>query len=416
MHRVLIDGTMAKGGGGFTYLVNVLPRLARMAPDVEFRVLLRSERLARSIPESPRMQVDLLPEAGWRERLRFTYLEAPRIARGWDADLYFSAGESAPVRAPCPTIASFRNPNVFTAVDQGWSRSQRLRLRVLREIARLSSWACDRIMFVSADSARWIGDAFGLPEGRRSVVHHGIDPTLWPGAADEAPSFEGRDCILSVSSIYRYKNYVRLIEAYALLARRRPEAPDLVIIGDDQDPDYARRMQEVRARTGELAERIHILGEVPYADVRTYYGAASLFVFPSYLETFGHPLLEAMASDVPTVAADIPVFREVGADAALYADPYKPDALASAMEAALYEPGVREALVRRGRRQVREFSWDRTAQRLLALFEEVLAERKAKRRWLPVPPPVPTLGAAFRRGMARVAAVSARRSGVTTTS
>ena len=60
-------------------------------------------------------------------------------------------------------------------------------------------------------------------------------------------------------------------------------------------------------------------------------GGATLFVFPSYLETFGHPLLEAMASDVPLVAADIPVFREVAGDAALYADPHRPEALASAM-------------------------------------------------------------------------------------
>ena len=55
---------------------------------------------------------------------------------------------------------------------------------------------------------------------------------------------------------------------------------------------------------------------MPYAEIPRYYRGAELFVFPSYLETFGHPLLEAMASDLPLVASDIPVFREIAGEAA----------------------------------------------------------------------------------------------------
>src|SRR4030095_2854408 len=136
--RVLIDGSMAKGGGGFTYLVNIVPHLTVIAPDDKFRVLVRSERLARSIPSSPHLEVDLLPEAPWPERFRFTYREVARIAEAWRADVYFSAGEVTPLRAGCPMIACFRNPNVYTSIDQDWPWNQRLRLRVLREGSRLS--------------------------------------------------------------------------------------------------------------------------------------------------------------------------------------------------------------------------------------------------------------------------------------
>jgi len=376
--RILIDGTMAKGGGGFTYLVNIVPRLVALGPEDHFRVLVRSERLARSIEASANLEVDLLPEVSPLQRLRFTYRDLPRLVKAWDADLYFSAGESAPLRASCPMIASFRNPNVYTSIDQGWTWKQQLRLRVLREVSRLSSRACDRIMFVSEDSSNWIGDALGVPPQRRAVVHHGMDAAAWVRAEDEtAPPYRS-SYILSVSSIYRYKNYVRLIEAYGVLAARRDDVPDLVIIGDDQDPEYAAQMERARVATGEdVADRIHILGEVPYADIKDYYAGADLFVFPSYLETFGHPLLEAMASGVPTVAADIPVFREVARDAAFYADPHKAEALATAMEDALYSPRAREALIKRGRERVRAFSWDATARNLSALFDDVLSERAA---------------------------------------
>ena len=371
--RFLIDGTMAKGGGGFTYLVNILPQLCAQSPHDQFRVLLRSERLAQSIPSAPNLEIELLPTASWIQRLRFTYLELPRLAKQWGTDLYFSAGETAPLRAPFPMIASFRNPVPY-APDPSCTWKQRTRLAMLREISRLSARACDRIMFVSQDSARWIGDLLNVPDARRAVVHHGIDASTWaPRSTRESDSAYRSSYILSVSSIYPHKNYVRLIEAYTALARRHADVPELVIIGDVQHPDYLEQMERARAAAGEdLAEQIHILGEVPYAEIKTYYANADLFVFPSYLETFGHPLLEAMASGVPVVAADIPTSREVAGDAAIYGDPYEAKSLASAIEAAL-SPELFRTLVERGYRRVKQFQWEASARGLLTLFDEVLS-------------------------------------------
>jgi glycosyltransferase involved in cell wall biosynthesis len=381
MRRFLIDGSMARGGGGFTYLVNILPQLGSLAPDDHFRVLLQNERLAQSLPALPNLEIDLLPDSGWLQRLRFTYYQLPRLMRDWQPDLYFSAGESAPLSAPCPMIASFRNPIIYTNLDLGYSWKQWLRLRVLREVSRLSARVCDRVMFVSEDSAGWIGDSVGVPAHRRSVVHHGVDVSGWAGQDRARESPFGHSYILSVGSIYSHKNYVRLIEAYAAIARRREHVPDLLIIGDVQHPAYLVKMQTARAAAGdELAERIHFLGEVPYAEIKAYYAGADLFVFPSYLESFGHPMLEAMASGVPTVAADIPVFHEIGRDAVFYADPHKTDALATAMEEALYAPRARAMLSKRSLERVRGFGWNATARRLHSLFGEVLADKATHSR------------------------------------
>jgi glycosyltransferase involved in cell wall biosynthesis len=383
--RVLIDGTMARAGGGFTYLVNIVPRITRLAPEDRFLLLVRSERIASSIPSSPNLTIELLTEVGPAGRLWFTASEGARIASRWNADLYFSAGESAPLHAQCPRIASFRNPNVFKPLDPEAPRGERLRLLTLRTLAKLSARSCERIMFVSEDSARWIGDAIGVPPARRAVVHHGIDTRAWRAVRRSQPAHPW-PYILSVSSIYRYKNFVRLIEAYGLLAERHPQVErDLVIIGDEQQVDHARQMRDARAALGSLAEHVHLLGEVPYADIPRWYAGADLFVFPSYLETFGHPLLEAMAAEVPVVASDIPVFREVAADAAFYADPFKVEDLASAMAAVLTRSEASETLVKRGRERVHHFGWDRSAVRLLGLFSSVLAERlSARLRWRPV--------------------------------
>jgi glycosyltransferase involved in cell wall biosynthesis len=373
--RFIIDGSMNKGGGGFTYLVNIVPELARQAPGDRFKIVLSDEQLAKSIEAAPNVELAYLGPLGLRERFGFTYRRAARLARSWQADLYFSASDWSPPNADCPTVVALRNPNVATLGEgQGLTWKQRLRLRILNAVVRISAATADRVMFVSQDSSKWIGEAIRTPEKKRAVVHHGIDPGPWRAESRER-EIHTRPYILSVSSIYPYKNYVRLIQAYTRMVRANPEIPDLVIVGDDQDPATSRAMQQARAAAGEYAEWIHILGEVPYADIRRYYRRAELFVFPSYLETFGHPLLEAMAAEVPLVAADIPVFREIAGDAAFYADPHSTESLARAMEHVLYEGGARKALVKRGRQRLQRFTWKRSAASLLALFDEVLDER-----------------------------------------
>ncbi len=364
---------MARSGGGATYVLNLLPRLAAVRSGDRIRLWLRNAELAAALPRLENLEVEVLPEAGWLERFRFLLLDAAPRARAWGADLYFSTAEYTPPRPLHPLVASFRNWNVFTRLELGWPLSQRLRLGVLRQLAGHSARVCDRILFVSEDSAQAIGSAIGLPPAKRAVVPHGIDAGAWSRAGVQPARLEGgRPYLLSVSSIYRYKNFVRLIEAWSRVAERRADAPDLVIIGDDQDREYRSRMEQARAATGRLASRIHLLGAVPYAEIRGWYAGASLFVFPSYLESFGHPLLEAMAMEIPVLASDLPVFREIAGEVARFADPHDSDALARALDALLAEPAGTAALGRRGRERALAFSWDRSARGHSLLFDALL--------------------------------------------
>lgn len=367
----LIDGTMAKGGGGFTYLLHVAPALARLAPNDRFVLLVRSARLASTIERLPNLEVRLLPETGLLGRLAFSYVRARRIARECGADLYYSAGETVPAAAGIPVIASFQNPNVFASVEDPWPLAQRARLLTLRAIAWLSARIAERVVFVSHDSANWMGQAAHVASERRGVVTHGI-PDGWATAAPEAPPLE-RPFILAVSSIYRYKNYTRLIEGYGRLARQRHDVPDLVIVGDNQDSEYFAKMEASRQRFPDLIQRIHFVGSVLHSKMASFFSHASLFVFPSYLETFGIPLIEAMEAGLPIVASDIPVFREIAQDAAAFVSPFDVDGWRDAMLQALYSPPLRAALVKRGRERAKAFRWERAAQDLMQIFEESLS-------------------------------------------
>ncbi|MDG2335585.1 MAG: glycosyltransferase family 1 protein [Myxococcota bacterium] len=371
--RILIDGSMAAGGGGYTYLVNMLPTLATLAPEAKILVLVRNAKLVEALSPLPNIEVRVLPKSKWLGRIAFLLFKASRIANQWGADLYFSVGEYAPLKVSCPVVICLRNPNVFTSIKFDWSRYQKFRLATLRALATSAGKRAARVVFVSHDSASWMGDAAGIPGPRRAVIHHGADVDAWRAKLDSQPRGDSAG-ILSVSSIYRYKNFVRLVEAYCELASRLPDPPPLTIVGDDQDPEYSAELRRVRKRAGPLADRIHLVGAVPYEEITRYYAESALFVFPSYLETFGHPLLEALAAGVPVVAADIPVFREIAAESALYVDPFDSSAMATAMEQALTDRALADELVSAGQRRLELFTWQLAAQRLAALLSDVVDE------------------------------------------
>jgi glycosyltransferase involved in cell wall biosynthesis len=95
-------------------------------------------------------------------------------------------------------------------------------------------------------------------------------------------------------------------------------------------------------------------------------------VFPSLIESFGHPLLEAMLAGTPILAADIPSFHEIAGDTALYFPPSDPVRLASLVDALRTDPAASRERVARGRARAREFTWSASVDRLCAVFEEVL--------------------------------------------
>jgi len=368
--RIVVDASMARGGGGLTYLLNLVPTLVALAPQHRFLLIVNSKAFVEALEGPPNLEILLARRLGYLNTIRSMLWAGSSMAERWAADLYFSVAEYAPLSAPCPVIVAFRNLTVFAPVEGGWPLRQRVRLAILRTLAVATARRCKRVIFVSHDSSELIGDQLGIPESKRCVIHHGIDVENWTARTYKPTDLDRY--LLAVGSIYRYKNYTTLIRAWFELRQRRPETPDLVIIGDDQDPQYFDEMKRIRSECGELAENVHLLGGVPYRDIAGWYRFADAFVFPSCLETFGHPLLEAMVSRVPLVASDIPVFREIAGDAALYADPDDASAFAARIEETLDSEEDRSRRIELGVRRLDDFSWSLTAKRLLALFEETV--------------------------------------------
>lgn len=374
--KICINALAASLGGGFTYVANMVPNLGLPPGERHTFILLlaRGFQGTPSVPDNVRCVYVRIPFGNTVLRVAYEQFLLPLFLFFWRVDLLFSPQDMTTLAAPCKVVLAMRNPNLYTRLKQGWRPKDALRILVLGVLARLSFYRASRTIFVSEDSRQWISKNVNFPLKKSVVVHHGIDLDAiaqQPQMDVKAQYDIKRPYILSVSTVYRYKNYVRLIEAYAELCRDI-ETHDLVIVGKNVDPPYFEQMQQ-KVESLEMSDRIFLIQGVDYRYVFSFYRQADLFVFPSYLETFGHPLLEAMALDVPVVAADIGVFREIAGSAALFFDPFDCRDMAQKMCLVLQNEEIRQDLILEGMRQRKLFSWLKTAQETIAVFDDVLA-------------------------------------------
>lgn len=129
-------------------------------------------------------------------------------------------------------------------------------------------------------------------------------------------------------------------------------------------------MMAEAARQG-IADRVRFLGFIADEHLSALYSAASLFLFPSLYEGFGLPVLEAMACGVPAVISNSSSLPEVGGEAALHLDPRQPEAWSEGMDRVLSDPGLAAAMVDAGFEQVQRFSWEKSAQELLDIYDSL---------------------------------------------
>ena len=174
--------------------------------------------------------------------------------------------------------------------------------------------------------------------------------------------------MLALGTVEPRKNLPRLVAAFDRVAAHDP-ALRLVVAGPDGWGTDAFGAAVGAAAHG---DRVVRLGYVTDADRRDLLAGARVLAYPSLDEGFGHPPLEAMGAGTPVVAARAGALPEVLGTAALLPDPRSVDAIADALRAALTDDDVRARLVAAGHERARHYSWSRTADELVALYQRAV--------------------------------------------
>jgi glycosyltransferase involved in cell wall biosynthesis len=326
-----------------------------------------------------------------RPRTTAEQLTIPRLLRRLRADLYHAPYYVRPyLGLPCPSVVT-----LYDAIPRLFPAEAAPRARLLFDLlTHLAIRSSQRVIAISESARADLAMAHHLPAAQIAVTPLAADSRFRPQPPEAVTAARaayglGERYILALASNKPHKNLPRLVEAFAMLGGRGwgigdrggipipyppSPTPSLVIAGH-WDPRYP-EARELAEQLG-LGSAVRFLPGVAEADLPALLSGAEVFAFPSLYEGFGLPPLEALACGAPVLCGDTSSLPEVVGDAALRVDTRNVAALAGGLAQLLGDAALRQRLRAAGPLRAAHFSWRRTADATMAVYEGARADRRS---------------------------------------
>jgi glycosyltransferase involved in cell wall biosynthesis len=363
--RIGLDAHMVGGRetGNETYVRGLVDGFSELDRNFDLTVFHVGEAWR---PPGPRLHFERLTGAGPWRRLA---ADLPRLAARARVDVLHTT-YVAPLWAPSRLVITVHDIS-FATHPEWFSNRDRV---MLSTAVPWSIRKAARIITVSETCRAEIVERYRVPEGKVVAIPNAAGAAALPIGEAEAKAELGalgidpsRPYLLAVGNLQPRKNLPRLLEAFRLIVERGHDL-DLVVAGVQR---Y--RGAEVIAGARDLGNRVHFPGYLTDRQLAACYHSAEVFVFPSLFEGFGIPALEAMAHGVPVACSGGGALEDVCGPAAVYFDPLEVESITATLERVLSDRRLREELGRSGRVREREFSWSRSAELTLSVYEAAMS-------------------------------------------
>lgn len=358
-------------GGAKTYLVNIVKSLADVDKDNSYYLMVSPINEALFKVKSKNFKKITLPLYSDNIALRLL-LEQFLIyfyTKKYKIDVLFSPGNFSTLFPGCRQVLVMQNSLIIGHVRKEHVPNEASFLRNLgyNLMFPLSIKSADKIIAVSHDIKKHLLSQMTIPEQKIQVVYEGVDMTMNKDSGT-MPMFP-KPYILFLSTLFKYKKLDRLLMAFVLLKKDYNIPHFLVVVGRDPKGEIKNLKRIVERER--LSEQIIFAGVLPHNEIEAVYKNADVFVYPSAVESFGLPVLEAMACGTPVVASNRMSVPEICGDAALIVDPDNVMELADAIYRAVTDETLRKTLARKGLERVRKFTWKKAAQETIEVFKEI---------------------------------------------
>jgi glycosyltransferase involved in cell wall biosynthesis len=358
-----------RAGGPEVYVSNLIHTLARIDERNQYRVYL-SER--RALNDYTKLGSRITPHLMWgRSRWVVIPFAQPLEMVARPVDLFHATFVAPPV---CPA------PFVLTVCELGFEKHPEFYPRLMTvRLSKLTRWGAKRalkILSISEYTKKDLVECYKVDPEKIEVVYLGVSERFipMPDKSQLLPLLRKYQIpgpyILYVGKLEARKNVARLLRAYQQLRQNTAHQHQLVIVGVRS---YLYADIDETLRELKLEKEVRILENVDRSDVPSLYNGASLFVFPSLLEAFGIPPLEAMACGIPVVVSNATAIPEIVGDAAVFVDPYDVSSIAEGMNKVLSDTELQKKLVAKGLQRAKRFSWEGTAKKTLSVYEQAYA-------------------------------------------
>lgn len=379
--KILINATSAKMGGAATYIKNLARELAKLTAVDEYIFYVPEEqaRHMRGLSQNIKVIVPDVTDKSFLKQLYWNQIALRQILKREQVDLLFSSANLGSFPCPCRQILLVRDSTYFSELylktilpRKGFKF--RLLFILRRLLICLSTQMADIIMTPSQSMKSDLLRFCKISESKVLVNPYGTYIDLFAGDSQEISCKSGKSetKILYVTLYGDYKNFKTLLSALLLLKKMGRHNFKLVttanILGVNDSYSVTYDEDVLLATHPDITNHLVFVGRVPNEEIHHLYRNSTIFVFPSITESFGHPLVEAMASRLPILAADTRINREVCGDAAVYFQPFDSQDLADKLEMVLSNNEVKSRLKKESSQRIQQFRWESHVSRLLYIF------------------------------------------------
>ena len=377
--RIGIDATALppRPVGAGNYIIHFTRALAQQTatehPDSELVIFVQNARQSLlAIEPSARVNVVSLPDQSPLRRLAWEQMALPGLIRHYRLDLLHSLHYTMPGLAPCPVIVTFHDMTFFL-----FPHLHILPKRIFfQNMIRFSARRAAALLAVSESTRQDSIRLLGLTPERITTTPLGVTSGFTP-VRDRArldvvcQKYRLPErFVLYVGLLEPRKNLPALLRAFGQISDRFP-GHQLVLVG--RQGWMVEQVFELVESLG-LKERVCFTGYVESEDLPALYSLADVFVYPTFYEGFGLPVLEAMACGAPVITSRVSSLPEIAGDAGVLLDPEDETQLAGALERLLRDPAERVQRAARGLELARAFTWDRTARLTWPVYDRIFSK------------------------------------------
>jgi glycosyltransferase involved in cell wall biosynthesis len=306
----------------------------------------------------------------WEQRL------LPAAARSHGCDILHCTSNTAPIFCPVPLIVTVHDiiyMESLSLLKKGFSNYQKFGNLYRRVVVPKVIRKAKKVITVSEFEKQRIASFFGLDGQRLVAVYNGVSSHFRP--VTDPSELERIRSAYRLPSCFAFffgntdpkKNTIGVLKALSLFNTGTDDKLYLVMLDYDRE-ELLRLLNEI-SDPG-LIDYIVLTGYVPNKELPGIYSLASVFLYPSLRESFGIPMLEGMLCGVPVITSNTSSMPEVGGDAALFIDPFRPEEITSAMKKILGDSSLRADLARKGLINAGRFSWKTMAEKMLEIYKE----------------------------------------------
>lgn len=370
--RIGIDATALPSRlfGAGNYIVNLIEALLRVDPVNEYVVFTKPTH-ASFFEAGKGCQVISVPLVSRVQRIAWEQVALPSLLRRYKLNVLHSPHYTVPFAPGFTSVATFHDMTFFLYPEVHLFYKRLF----FRTMIRLAIWRTNAVIAISQSTRDDLTRLLNPPLNKIYTIPYGIAGFFHP-EADSHVLAKRREYnlpekfILYVGNLEPRKNLATLVHCFSNLVQRG--LPHYLVLAGSHgwmDTDILATIEQLGIKS-----RVCFPGYIPQHDLPAVYTAAALFIYPSFYEGFGLPLLEAMACGVPVITSNVSSMPEVVGDAGIIVDPHNVDKLTDSAFRVLTNRELHDELRNKGLERAKSFSWEQTAKETIAVYEKTFSK------------------------------------------